>query len=385
VETSSNISSTSPGRDRWLMGLFLAFLILPLLDLEFHIDPTLPQSENRLPASFPAWPKGLAGLKPFQAGWEAYFNDHFGFRRCLVSWGNKFKWAFFHAQSARNVLAGTDGWMFFSGSQMLEQYCGDLQLSDTKLQAWQKLLERRRDWLAQRGIPYIFVLAPDKQSIYPEKLPAWLKDLGGRTRVDQFVDYMRTHSTVEVLDLRPVLLEAKKTAPIYQKTDTHWNYYGAFVAYQELVRTLAQKQVPGLKPLRMASFEVTNEFAPGGDMARSLGVNMLESNAVIFIPQADLPPLDIYLPPENTKLKEIAYAKNPRGKGLVVVFNDSFGRYWVSFLGYQFAEADFVWHYDLNGPLIERKKPVFVVNEMVERFFDVEDPKKLYTQDVLPP
>ncbi|HEX7569470.1 MAG TPA: hypothetical protein VF492_03095 [Verrucomicrobiae bacterium] len=278
----------NPAVRRWqdlaLISLFALFLLLPLLDLAFHLDPSAPPSENRLPAALPHRPDGFAGLKKFFADWEIYFNDHFGFCKTLVNWHNRFKWSLFQEQNANNVLVGTGGWIYLAERRMIEHFCGTLPFTEPELQAWQKLLEHRRNWLAQRGVKYIFVLAPDKHSVYPEFLPVWLKDLGGRTRADQFFDYMQAHSTVAVLDPRPVL------------------------------------------------------FA----------------------------------------------AKNPQGHGLAFVYTDSFGHGWIPFLGYQFGEADFYWQYPLDGRLIERQKPVVVINEMLERFFNVTDPGKLFAQDVLP-
>jgi len=383
VKTAATISTRRRWPDRALIGLFVLFLLLPLLDMAFHVDPTSPPSENRLLTPFPPRPDGMAGLKKFLAGWEAYFNDHFGCRKVLVRWHNKLKWSLFKEKSVRNVLVGTDGWMFFSASQMVEHFRGALQFTDQELADWRKLLEHRRDWLAQRGIKYLFVLAPDKQSIYPERLPAWLKNLGGRTKVDQLFAHMRAHSTVEMLDLRPALFAAKKSAPVYLKTDTHWNKFGAFVACEEVVRALAEHQVPGLAPVALDSFDRTNQLVAGGDLARGIGISMTESNAVFFTPKPELPVLEIFVP-TGEHIKDMAFAKNPQGHGRAMVHTDSFGRRWIPFLGYQFGEADFFWQYHLDGPLIERQKPVVVINEMLERFFNVTDPRELFSKDVLP-
>ena len=368
---------------RVLVGLFAVALSLPLLDFFFHIDPTSPPSENRLLVEFPPRPHGFADVKQFLAGWERYFGDHFGCRKVLVMWNNKLKWSLFHEKSVRNVLWGTDGWMYFSAAQMIEHYRGALQFSETELSNWQKLLEHRRDWLAKRGIKYIFILAPDKQSVYPENLPAWLQKLGGRTKADQFFAYMQAHSTVEVLDPRPVVLAAKKDAPVYQKTDTHWNSYGAFVAGAEVIRTLAANQLPELAPLALDRFDYTNRLAAGGDMARSLGLSMTESNAFFFTPKPGLPAVETF-EPTGQHIKEMSYAKNPQGHGCAVIYHDSYGRYWVPFLGYDFAEADFFWQYQLDPAFIEKHKPVVVVNEMLERFFNVADPNELSAREALP-
>jgi alginate O-acetyltransferase complex protein AlgJ len=370
--------------DHALIGLFALLLLLPSLDIAFHIDPTLPPSENRLLAAYPQRPDGVTGLKKFQSGWEAYFNDHFGCRKVLVMWHNKLKWSMFHEKNARKVLVGTGGWMFMSEKWMIEHFCGTRSFTEPELNDWQKLLERRRDWLAQRGIKYLFVLAPDKQSIYPEYLPAWLKDLGGQTKVDQFFAHMKAHSTVEVLDLRPALIAAKKSATVYLKTDTHWNQFGTFVACENIVQTLAH-QLPGVVPVALDSFDRTNRLAVGGDLVdmRGIRISMAESNAVFFTPKPGLPALETFIP-TGEHVRDLAIAKNPHGNGLAMIHTDSFGRGWIPFLSYQFGEADFFWQYHLDGPLIERRKPVVVINEILERFFNVTDPRELFSKDVLP-
>jgi len=389
----ANLNSANAGSSaarRWLdgilIGLFAAMLVVPLLDLAFHLDPTRPPSENRVLASCPPAPKNLGELKKFMSGWEAYFNDHFGFRRCLVMWHNKIMWNLFADKNSRSVLTGEDGWFYITEPWMIEHFRGAIQFTDADLQAWQKLLEHRRDWLAARGVKYLFVLAPDKQSVYPEHLPAWLKNLGGRTKADEFVAYMKAHSTVEILDLRPTLIAGKATAPTYLKTDTHWNSFGAFLACQEVTRTLQASQLPELPALSADSFVRTNGFAPGGDLVslRGIRMNLVESNALRMLPKPALPTLEIFVPGIGPHVKDMAFAKNPAGKGRAFFYTDSFGRGWISFLGYEFGESDYFWQYQLDGRLIEKQKPAVVVTEILERFFNVTDTKELAAQDVLP-
>lgn len=386
VNNDHSISRSTAWHDRALIGLFALLLLLPVLDVALHIDPATPPSENRLLATRPPAPTAsLAGLKVFFAGWETYFNDHFGCRKTLVTWQNKLKWALFEEKNTRNVLMGDDGWFYASEKRMVENFRGALPLTEPELQAWQKLLERRRDWLAARGIKYLFVFAPDKQTIYPEHLPAWLKNLGGRTKADQFVAYMQSHSTVEVLDLRPVLLAAKSATPIYFKTDTHWNKLGAFIACGAVVGKLAQAGLPGLVPLTTNDFTLTPCLEPGGDLVnlRGIRIAMAESNAIVLAPKPALPELSIFIP-KGAHIMDEATANNPLGSGRALVHTDSFGRAWIPFLGYHFHETDFFWQYHLNGPVIEQRKPVVVINEMLERFFNVADPNELAAQDRLP-
>ncbi len=286
--------------NRALAGLFLLLLWLPMLDSVFHFDWTASLNENRRMAEWPELPRSWHGLQAYAGGLEAYYNDHFGCRKCLVQWHNKLKWSLFREKIAGDVrlLPGKDGWLYYTEGDMVDHYTGELQFTPEQLHDWQVLLEKRRDWLAKRGIKYLFVVAPDKHTIYPEYLPDWIKKVRPQTKLDQFIAYMREHSTVPVLDVRDVIRAAKTPHPVYMRTDTHWNDIGAFVAYQKLVESMA-RQLPALKlePLPLASFDLTNRLMPGGDLARLLGLSMTESNAWFLNPKPGLPSFTIMRSP----------------------------------------------------------------------------------------
>jgi alginate O-acetyltransferase complex protein AlgJ len=371
----TSVSSKSQGRvNLVLIALFFALLWLPMLDTLLHVDKTPTYNENRLLARFPQF-TGLAGLKKYIAGLETYFNDHFGFRNRLIHWHNQWEYALFGNGQLSGVIVGRDDWLFFSSEEMVEHYRGVKQFTPQELRDWQTLLERRRDWLARRGIKYIFAVAPDKQSIYSEELPKWLTKIRPDTKLDQFVAYMRAHSTVDVLDLRPALRDARQMAPTYLKTDTHWNDFGGFVASQEIIKRLS-KQLPGVEPLSLDSFEQQNKLRPGGDLADLLGLNqseIIENDAVFLVPKPGLPSLE-----SGGNL-----TRNNNAQGTMIVFHDSFGTALMPFLGYRFNKVEYVDSYGLDAGLINREKPVAVVNEMVERHLNMRNPNDLMTQEAL--
>lgn len=201
--------------------------------------------------------------------------------------------------------------------------------------------------------------------------------------LDQFFAYMRTNSTVPVLDVRDVVSAAKTIGPVYLKTDTHWNLLGGFVSYQELVRTLA-RQVPALKlePLPITEFTLTNRLQPGGDLTRILGTSMVESNAYFFTPDPELPKFTTKSPTIE-HYKDPGFINNPQAKGRLILFHDSFAGSWTPFLGYHFNQITTRWQYDLDPAAVERDKPDIVVTEMLERFFNIEDPKKMMAKEAL--
>jgi hypothetical protein len=351
------------------------------LDTFLHFDHSSIPGENRLPAEFPKIKPGSDGLKKFIVGLEAYFNDHFGFRKGLIgSYRSNIFYLFHDQQGNRSALIGRDGWLYFNEYQMVEHHRGTLLFTPDQLQDWKTLLEQYRDWFAQRGIKFLFVVAPDKQSIYPEYLPSWMNKVSSETKLDQFFAYMKTHSTVDVLDLRQTLLENRSMGPMYLKTDSHWNQLGAFFAYQRLVNELAAQLLPGAKPMPLDAFERTNAPVPPGDLTAMAGTDSTESNAISFNPKASLPPLGIIAQPYQTG--PLIVTRNPCVEGSAIVYGDSFVNYWVPLLGYNFGRVSyFINHFFtskfIDAELFKHEKPTVVIVEVIERSFNVAKPKDL--------
>lgn len=386
-------SVRSSWTDRLLILVFAVLLGLPTLDYFTGIDVTRPPDENRLPAPKPQLPHwSLGALQSWLAGAEDYFNDHFGFRKRLIRWCQQWKSRLYRDESGHKVLLGRQGWIFSGELGMIDDYLGLARFTPAQLRAWQTLLEKRRDWLAERGIKYLFIVAPDKHDIYPEEIPLWLQNAAPasrETKLDQFLKYMKAHSTVDILDLRPPLLAAKGTASTYLQNDTHWNLFGAFVAGQLVIQTLAS-QIPGLPPLRLEDFTWTNVPSAGGDLSRMLGKPMIEKNFF------DFKPLPGVAMPELRPATNIVSAWDPHAQSAIsesaaplavnaVVFHDSFGMAWRRFFGLSFKRVVFqAERREFNTRVIEENHPQVVINEMLERFFDALDPNEIMAREALP-
>ena len=385
-------------RRAWATGLLIAvFLLLlwaPTADKIFHLDSSRAVAENRLPAQPPDLGELRAGnVQKFLAAGEAYFNDHFGFRKKLIRWFQNWKLGLYHDRTVYKVLIGPNHWLFTGEEQMVEHYLGAAKFTPAQLQAWQTLLEKRRDWLAAHGIKYLFVVPPDKQDIYPEELPAWLRNAAPANRVsklDQFLKHMQTHSTVEVLDLRAPLRAAKPSAPVYLQNDTHWNLFGGFVASQEVIKALT-KQLPDLPPLRTEDFDWTNVPFTGGDLARMLGPDAPEKNYFKPLPKpAFNPPVmheatNVVSAWNSHKSNVITENSAPGLTATAMVFHDSFGNAWRPFLGGSFKRILFMGeNREFNLEFIQENHPAVVINEILERYFNTQNPQELLAHDHLP-
>jgi hypothetical protein len=246
--------------------------------------------------------------------------------------------------------------------------------TDAELVHWQRSLEARRDWLARQGVPYVFVIVPDKQSVYPEMYPHVLRrrgNVGGR--LDQLVDYLHAHSDVPVLDLRGPLREAKARERIYAMTDSHWNMCGGFVAYHRLMDQLTPG-FPAVKPWPRSAFDTVMISRKGGDLARMLALDdrlpekdpalvpHLARRARQLDPGFRVPTLSDEMQPQ---LWECPDHSLPRA----VMLRDSFAGTLIPFLSEHFQRILYLWQepFQFDAGVIEREHPDVVIQEIVER------------------
>ena len=374
-----------------LIVAFFVFLWLPTADTFLHLDRTPSPNENRAPARFPEFKPDFDAMRGFVSGIESYYGDHFGFRNRLVAWEHHWKWQCFRASRTTDVLVGKSGWLFFGGGTVMDDIMGNKPFTDGQLKAWRDLLQLRQDWLAQRGIRYLFVIPPDKHTIYPEHLPDWLAGAARPPRrLDQFLQYMKAHSDVRVLDLRQTLVDAKKDARIYQQTDTHWNEMGAFLACRRIVEEAAALGFDA-RPVPLSAFQISSKDEPSGDLALILGRHetMIEPDLPSISPK---PPLtgprifaDASLPAKSwIRGHGPLVSDNPAATGKVVMFRDSFAIHLSRFLGYSFGRVTYIWQQNWDKRIIESEKPDFVMDEMLERFVITRDPLELMKKDEQP-
>lgn len=173
---------------------------------------------------------------------QNYFNNNFLLRSEIINLHALIKYKGLGVSPTDRVLVGKSNWLFLGNFGSNLDYIRKKKLfSENELKAWKKLLEKRSNWLEKRGIYYVFVITPNKSSIYPEYLPNNINVNNKYSRLDQLIDYLRENSHVNIIDLRPTLIEAKSKYKTYYETDTHWNQIGGYLGYYEIVSHLKKE------------------------------------------------------------------------------------------------------------------------------------------------
>lgn len=351
-----------------LSAVFLVVIGLPLVGTLPGLAPRPKEgAEYRPLAEMPRLALNLPGLVQFRFGFEKYWNDRFGFRPLLVRAYSRLVVFGLRTSASPDVLLGREGWLFFTGDGIRADMEGRARLSEAELRRCRTLLEERRDWLERRGAHFLFVTVPNKDSVYAEFLPAWARRPAGASRMDQLLAYLREHSDVEVLDLRPALNAGRAQGLLYYRTDTHWNNRGAFTAYRALMQRL-QPWVPGEAPLTERDFLQTEVTGYAGDLTRLLALeDDLREDSVRF--ELRRPPAAREVPVEGADWQRIGQRRVfARGDGKrILIFHDSYFGFLIPFLPEHFARTCFQWQAHFDTRLVEEERPDIVVHEACER------------------
>lgn len=246
---------------------------------------------------------------------DAYVADHFGFRPDLIRWNSILRVYLLRSSPVKSVILGKDSWLFYCSEALadgnsMNDYMGMIPLADTELEKLRIRLEENRRRFSERGIPYVVAIAPNKNSMYGEYLPERIETCkSNETRLNQFIEYMGKKSDLRVLDLREALSSAKaRRLPVYWETDSHWNTYGAYVGYREIMGEIA-RIYPGAGPLGISGEVTVERTTRGGDLAQMLFLTDLlaESNHTRF---------ELASAPDQARLKKLLFRHDSFGDNL---------------------------------------------------------------------
>ena len=286
---------------------------------------------------------------------EEYMNQKFGFRNKLVEFNNKLSYNLFGESGNDQVIVGKDGWLFYASA--LHDYNGTDVLSDEEIAKIAKILSMTEAYVTDNGGKFVFVSAPNKMEIYGEYMPYY--------HVEDIADgnYEKLFSQLEKLgvsnvDLKEYLktLSESSEQELYYKTDSHWNEYGAALAYEKIMQFCDEQHIEFSKEY------VIKENAFKGDLYTMLFPDGKAVNEAVII---------------NTTY-EFYYTSNFRGpddlviqtanddaSGKLVMWRDSFGEFVYSFFAESFYEAEFRREIPYNFTNIGEKDVVVI--ELVER------------------
>lgn len=344
--------------------LFFAFPIL-----KFNRNGTISEKENRALAAKPILFKDKNFNEKIFSEYDAYFNDRFGGRNKLIVLNNAVN-KLLHANSIianKLALQGQNGWLYYLGDNNLNDFFKTNLLDQNELISFKGKTENAIKWCEANGIKYLFLICPNKHSVYPENyLFARPK---GITRTDQIIKILKDLNVPYIFP-RDYLISKKSeyTFPLYYETGTHWNQLAAMLTSQLLIE-------------KMHSFFPNYMFPKIKYRIEKIEKSTYDSIQFML----NLPPAlntRIICAPTEKKYSDLyTYIKNEGIDGIItrasnpslpraLIFRDSFFVALEPFVSPFFSETEYHWRQfcETDKEYILQYKPDIIIFEAVERY-----------------
>jgi hypothetical protein len=225
-------------RRAWI-AVFIGLLWVPILGQAIMPSRTRSDAEARILRVLPALPKTKSEWASFPRSVDGFLADHFGFRDQLWHANALLRYQLSSSTSPQ-VLYGRNGYLFYLGNATVEQSMGRLMREGT-LTKLADFLAQMHDELMKHKIALLITFPPNNSTINRANLPAWAAAPPAVTEYDLMLQLLAARS-VPALDLRPALQAENAKRATYFQTDTHWNFLGAVIGRNEIVRAIGHPE-----------------------------------------------------------------------------------------------------------------------------------------------
>lgn len=342
---------------------FLVILLIPIVSFNFFEKEST--SEKRTLASFHHIIEDGHINYNFFKQMDCFLSDRVGLKNQFVALYNKIEFDVLKVKGNENVLIGKDKWLFLINqvSGNYSDFMKENLVSDEQAELFSQNILSIQNWCKQNDIKFLFVIAPNKHSIYPEKYS--LKRPSGITRSDQLTEKLNQNN-INYLFNRDLLLDSKNNEKdiLYYETDTHWNELGSYLSFLSIQENLENQFQTTKFPIVDKVYTVKNEN--NGDLLQMIGLKT-------FRPKTEIN----FSVHKNNNFK---YLKNADYDGIItenvdkslptaLIYRDSFGSALVPFLSTQFSKVDYEWKLLTSDDkdFILQQKPDILIFEIVER------------------
>lgn len=354
---------------------FLCLISIPLFDEIVSFLPLNVNSENRDLGTAQSSKNPILSFKNYLD----HFDENFHGRSLMVHQYIDYKNQILGDSPLPNkLLKGKNGMWFLVDYNSMDDYRNVQHFSRQELDSLTQILLQNKAFLEEKNIPYLIVIVPEKQRIYPENLPDNISQIQTSSRLEAFKNYLRQRDvSLPIIDLNKVLLEAKKEEKelLYFKEESHWNYMGAKIGFDTVSRYLNEKWNYRVLPVDYRNILHAEDDI---DLAKMLGKSIQYTESTLKpVPSHPIEiknypiPFSVVSYKLSKKPNYVINKYNPKGKGSVFLFRDSYSALWEEYFFHSFQKTTLVWQYPFDKRMIEQSKPDVVIHEIAERHLDI--------------
>ena len=271
----------------------------------------------------------------------SYIADRFAFRQEFITAYARIQAALFHESSSEDVVLGEDGWLFYQDT--VDDYLHHDTLSGRQIYGAARTLSMMQQYAEERGVNFVFTVAPNKNSLYPEYMPDVGSVFSGEKNLDMLKkalgDYGVHYADLEeAFDGRPVL---------YYREDSHWNSRGAALGLKCITEALGVQAHPWFEEEPYSARKVHKGdlyemlYPAGGELEEDEIFERKFSFSYRNGMTGELLAADYYSEeaPAEDSIRIDTFREG--GAGSLLMFRDSFGNALYPFMADTFESATF--------------------------------------------
>lgn len=281
-----------------------------------------------------------------------YIEDHYFLRQEMITAWSNLNASVFRTSISDDVILGRDDWLYFGDT--LPDYTGTASMDAQEIYSAAHNLALVSEYCRKQNAQFLFTIAPNKNSLYPEHMPD-LTVRGGTRNADALAAELERQN-VPYLDLFECF--RNQTETLYFSRDSHWDSKGAALAADALNQALGRESdyfLGPFTPVQNHLGDLYNMLYPTG---KSLEIDQAYGGVMAFtydtpIRSAD----DLTINTTSSRAQERS----------LLMFRDSFGKLLYPYLADSFGHARFSRSTAYRLDWIEQCQADCVVVELVER------------------
>lgn len=291
------------------------------------------------------------------------YDKNLFFRQEIIKINNTIRINLLGEKIFNDVVIGKNGWLYYSGESNLEDYQKTRRFTNAEMNEINQQLAYTNRWMKENNIHFYVVIAPNKETIYPENLPNYIQKTGENNRLDQIRQDLDKNNQQNIIDLSQILKEKSEKQQLYYRTDTHWNFTGAWIGYRTV---LDKMNADGLK----IQAKGINEFKQGeeeiqGDLSRLLPLfKPFQEKSITLVQKEPIRANGYNTDQANISISEVADDELLK----IIIFHDSFMNGMMHYFSEHFRKCIYVHQFQIDYGLVEKEKPDIVLLEINERY-----------------
>ena len=218
--------------------------------------------------------------KTVELSWKTYFDGSFqdyltehakrntGFREFFIRNYNQICYSCFGKFNNVNIVVSEEGELFAHAylddmtGKRIKDYFETVDSAKAVARENVRTTLRMMDTLKQHGTDFLFVFAPSKAAIYPERIPKPYRDqLSDFSFIDYYIELFKENN-IPHIDFHNYFKQIKNTFPypLYAKYGTHWAFSTIPMVSDSILRMMEAITGKSLPSIEITDINLTTDY-----------------------------------------------------------------------------------------------------------------------------